>query len=35
LIIPPLIISEDQLKEGFEVLDKALDITDKATIGNK
>jgi len=35
LIIPPLIISEDQLKEGFEVLDKALDITDKATIGNE
>jgi taurine--2-oxoglutarate transaminase len=35
LIVPPLIISEDQLKEGFDVLDKALDITDKATIGNK
>lgn len=30
LIIPPLIITEDQLKEGFEVLDKALEITDKA-----
>jgi taurine--2-oxoglutarate transaminase len=31
LIIPPLIITEGQLKEGFEVLDKALEITDKAT----
>ena len=30
LIIPPLIITEEQLKEGFEVLDKALEITDKA-----
>jgi taurine--2-oxoglutarate transaminase len=30
LIIPPLIITEGQLKEGFEILDKALDITDKA-----
>jgi 4-aminobutyrate aminotransferase-like enzyme len=30
LIIPPLIITEDQLKEGFEVLDKALEITDRA-----
>ena len=30
LIIPPLIIDEDQLKEGFEVLDAALKITDKA-----
>ncbi len=30
LIIPPLIISEEQLEEGFEVLDKALEITDKA-----
>jgi len=29
LIIPPLIITEGQLKEGFEVLDKALEITDK------
>ena len=32
LIIPPLIITEEQLKEGFGVLDKALDITDKAII---
>ena len=31
LIIPPLIITEEQLKEGFDVLDQALEITDKAT----
>jgi taurine---2-oxoglutarate transaminase len=30
LIIPPLIITEEQLKDGFAVLDKALEITDKA-----
>jgi len=30
LIIPPLIITEEQLKEGFDVLNKALEITDKA-----
>ncbi len=30
LIIPPLIITEEQLREGFDVLDKALEITDKA-----
>ncbi len=30
LIIPPLIISEEQLQEGFNVLDKALEITDQA-----
>ena len=29
LIIPPLIITEGQLKEGFEVLDRALEITDR------
>ena len=29
LIIPPLIISEIELKEGFDVLDEALKITDK------
>lgn len=29
LIIPPLIITEEQLKEGFDVLDKALEITDR------
>jgi taurine---2-oxoglutarate transaminase len=28
LVIPPLIITEEQLKEGFKVLDKALEITD-------
>ncbi len=31
LIIPPLIITEDQLKEGFAILDKALEITDAVT----
>jgi taurine---2-oxoglutarate transaminase len=31
LIIPPLIITEEQLQEGMDVLDKALEITDKAT----
>jgi taurine---2-oxoglutarate transaminase len=31
LIIPPLIITEEQLKAGFDVLDQALEITDKAT----
>jgi len=30
LIIPPLIIAEEQLKEGFDILDKALEHTDKA-----
>jgi len=30
LIIPPLIISEEQLAEGFAILDKALAITDQA-----
>lgn len=30
LIIPPLIISEAQLQEGMSVLDKALEITDRA-----
>jgi taurine--2-oxoglutarate transaminase len=30
LIIPPLIITEEQLAEGFEVLDKALEIADQA-----
>ncbi len=33
LIIPPLIITETQLQEGMEVLDKALEITDKAVTG--
>ncbi len=30
LIIPPLPITEEQLQEGFDVLDQALEITDKA-----
>jgi taurine--2-oxoglutarate transaminase len=30
LIIPPLIITEEQLKEGFQIIDKALEITDRA-----
>lgn len=30
---PPLCISEEQLSEGFEVLDRALDITDQAATG--
>ncbi|HTX89968.1 MAG TPA: aminotransferase class III-fold pyridoxal phosphate-dependent enzyme [Anaerolineales bacterium] len=30
LIIPPLVITEEQLKEGFAILDKALEITDRA-----
>ena len=33
LIIPPLIITEEQLKEGIEILNKALEITDKAAKG--
>jgi taurine---2-oxoglutarate transaminase len=32
LIIPPLIITEEQLKDGFDVLDKALEITDRAVL---
>jgi taurine--2-oxoglutarate transaminase len=30
LIIPPLIITEDQLNEGFDIIDQALSITDKS-----
>jgi taurine--2-oxoglutarate transaminase len=30
LVIPPLIITEEELKEGFDVLGEALEITDKA-----
>jgi taurine---2-oxoglutarate transaminase len=30
LVIPPLIITEEQLAEGFAILDKALEITDRA-----
>jgi taurine--2-oxoglutarate transaminase len=32
LIIPPLIITEQQLAEGLEVLDRALEITDRAAV---
>jgi taurine--2-oxoglutarate transaminase len=32
LIIPPLVIDERQLKEGFDILDKALEITDREAI---
>jgi len=35
LIIPPLIITEAQLKEGMDVLDIALGITDKAATTNQ
>jgi taurine--2-oxoglutarate transaminase len=35
LVIPPLIIDEAQLKEGFDVLDRALALTDKATSKKK
>jgi len=34
LIIPPLIISEEQLAEGMAVLDKALEITDAAAVAS-
>ena len=33
LIIPPLIITEEQLAEGFDILDKALSVTDKSIQG--
>ncbi len=33
LIIPPLIITKQQLKDGFEILDQALEIADKAISG--
>lgn len=33
LIIPPLIITEEQLAEGFEVISRALEITDRAVVG--
>ena len=33
LIIPPLVITEEQLAEGFAILDKALAITDEAAAG--
>jgi len=33
LIIPPLTMTEEQLAEGFSILDKGLEITDKAATG--
>jgi taurine---2-oxoglutarate transaminase len=30
LIIPPLIITEEQLAEGFDILDKALSTIDES-----
>jgi taurine--2-oxoglutarate transaminase len=30
LIIPPLIITEAELQEGYTILDKALEITDRS-----
>lgn len=33
LIIPPLIITREQLAEGMQVIDQALNITDEAVIG--
>jgi taurine--2-oxoglutarate transaminase len=30
LIIPPLIITKEQLAEGFQAIDQALEIADKA-----
>jgi taurine--2-oxoglutarate transaminase len=33
LIIPPLIITEQELKDGFAVLDEALKITDRTLDG--
>jgi taurine--2-oxoglutarate transaminase len=35
LIIPPLIITKEQLGEGMAVLDKALEITDEAVDSNQ
>lgn len=33
LIIPPLIITEQQLAEGMEIIDQALEIADRAVVG--
>ncbi len=30
---PPLSITEDQLAEGFDIIDRALDIADQAVTG--
>jgi taurine--2-oxoglutarate transaminase len=32
LLIPPLIIQREQLAEGFAVIDRALEITDRAVL---
>jgi taurine--2-oxoglutarate transaminase len=32
LIIPPLVITAEQLQEGFSILEKALEITDRAVV---
>ncbi|HWQ84117.1 MAG TPA: aspartate aminotransferase family protein, partial [Anaerolineales bacterium] len=32
LIIPPLIITEAQLSEGFSIIDQALEIADQAVV---
>jgi taurine--2-oxoglutarate transaminase len=34
LIIPPLIITPEQLAEGFAIIDQALEITDKSAVSN-
>jgi acetylornithine/succinyldiaminopimelate/putrescine aminotransferase len=31
LIVPPLIITEEQLAEGFAAIDQVLEIADRAT----
>jgi len=33
LIIPPLIITEEQLAEGMAMIDEALEIADRVVIG--
>ena len=33
LVLPPLIITPEQLAEGFAVIDRALEITDRAVEG--
>jgi len=30
---PPLCITEEQLAEGFEIIDRALEISDQAVVG--
>jgi taurine--2-oxoglutarate transaminase len=33
LIIPPLIINEQQLAEGMAIIDQALEIADQSVVG--